>query len=429
MSHLDDDRTVIRPRPGGRRPEPPPATLNQSVTVNSDPVVPMGKLNPLESAASALLALLARLNQSPTHHDPDALKQKISREIRVFQERAQASGLDTESVYTARYILCTILDEAVLNTPWGQDSEWAQSSLLSNFHKEVSGGERFFTLLKSLAQNPAKNLHLLELMYICLSLGFEGRYRIVDGGKDKLARIREWLFSIIQRQTGSVDQTLSPHSEGVKNLRNPLLGYVPLWVIAAIALGLLGAAYSAFVMNLNKLSDPVFRQISLISVAELARPEPVKNIILKPIPLKEPTVTLSLLLENEIAAHKLNVNETDESEIVTIQGDGLFGSGVDTVKKELQPLLETVAMALNQLPGRIHITGHSDNVPIRSLRFPSNWDLSRARAESVAKISKQFIDEDDRITTEGKADLEPLVPNTSRKGRATNRRVEIVLYK
>lgn len=428
MSHLDDDRTVIRPRPGGHRPASP-ASVNHSVTVNADPVVPMGKLNPLESAASALLALLTQLNRSPTHNNPDALKQKVSHEIRVFQERAQASGIDTESVYTARYILCTVLDEAVLNTPWGQDSGWAQSSLLSNFHKEVSGGERFFSLLKSLAQNPAKNLHLLELMYICLSLGFEGRYRIVEGGKNKLARIREWLFEILQRQTGSVDQTLSPHSEGVQNIRNPLLGYIPIWVIVALSLSLLGIAYSGFVMNLNKLSDPVFRQISLIEVDGLVRPEPMKKVILKPIPIKDDPVTLSILLENEISTNKLNVDEFEDREVVTIQGDGLFSSGVDTVKKDLQPLLITVAEALNQLSGRIHITGHSDNVPIRSLRFPSNWDLSRARAESVARISKDFIDENDRITTEGKADLEPLAPNTSRQGRATNRRVEIVLYK
>jgi type VI secretion system protein ImpK len=91
--------------------------------------------------------------------------------------------------------------------------------------------------------------------------------------------------------------------------------------------------------------------------------------------------------------------------------------------------LHRIADALNQLPGEVLITGHSDNVPIRSSRYPSNWHLSKARADAVAKIIQQNLTNPDRTLIEGRSDLDPIAPNTTRQGRAKNRRVEVTLLK
>src|SRR5690606_13800704 len=90
------------------------------------------------------------------------------------------------------------------------------------------------------------------------------------------------------------------------------------------------------------------------------------------------------------------------------------------------PTLERIGEALALLPGPIEVTGHSDNVPIRSVRYPSNWHLSRDRAQSVATLLGEFVDPG-RLKSTGKADTEPLAPNDSAAGRARNRRVEITL--
>jgi type VI secretion system protein ImpK len=423
-----DDRTVIRPIPGGRRTDlRQPPGITEPPQTPAGPLPRLGALNPLEQAASGLLALLTRINSSHTQTDPAELKNKIIHEIKQFQINAQAKNIDHSTISSTRYVLCTVLDEAVLNTPWGNNSGWAKQSLLSLFHKEVSGGERFFHLLKSLAQNPSKNRDLLELMYLCLSLGFEGRYRILDGGKDKLERIREWLYQILQQQRGPVEQALSPHWQGVTDRRNPLLRMMPLWVVGAIAAGLLAAMFSGFLFRLNQESDPVFRNIFAITppqieITELEpEPEPVAP------PPTPPKVTLSMLLQDEIAQNKVKVVDLVQRSIVTIRGDNLFSSGKTAVNSKLIPLLHRLAEALNQLQGQVLIIGHSDNVPIRSARFPSNWHLSKARAESVAAVIKQNLTDPNRIIVEGKADLEPIAPNTTRAGRAKNRRVEIVL--
>lgn len=429
----NDDRTVIRPMPGGRNTASQAPISNHPENIVNPAVVTQslsnpGIDNPLENAASSLMALLSRLQLADPISDPDTLQQNISQEIRRFQERAQTLGVDRETVYTARYVLCTVLDEAVLNTPWGQESHWAQSSLLSSFHKEVSGGEKFFHLLKSLANEPSQNKHILELMYVCLAMGFEGRYRIVDGGQDKLNRIRQWLYQILQTQSGSVEQTLSPHIDTVSDKRNALLRYIPLWVVGALLAALLGTLFTTLLIKLNTQSDVVFKELSMVGVETMQRKTPEPEPILEPIKTPpKPILTLRGLLADEINTGLLSVSENEKVSTVTIQGDGLFGSGVASLRPGLNTLIDRIADSMNQIPGSILVTGHSDNVPIRSARFPSNWHLSRARADTVAQLMRANLDNNKRINIEGKADLAPLMPNTTREGRAKNRRVEIHL--
>ena len=76
--------------------------------------------------------------------------------------------MSPETVLAARYVLCTFLDEIVLGTPWGSESVWSTQSLLSSFHNETWGGEKFFLILDSMLQDPAGNINLIELMYVCL---------------------------------------------------------------------------------------------------------------------------------------------------------------------------------------------------------------------------------------------------------------------
>lgn len=421
-----DERTIIRPVPGGKRsdlqaqvaPAAPAAKLDITQSLPK-----LGQLNPLEKASSGLLALLTRINGSKSQSDPTGLKNKIIHEIQQFQLAAETENIDTQTISSARYVMCTVLDEAVLNTPWGHQSDWARHSLLSQFHKEVSGGERFFHLLKSLAQNPGKNRGLLELMYLCMALGFEGRYRIIEGGKNKLLSIREWLYQILQQEKGSINPALSPHWEGVTDQRNPLSRFIPFWVFGAIASALLALLFSSFLFQLNTDSDPVFRQIFSLK-------PPVLDIVKsEPIYVPEPSIGLPILLADEIESNQINVNDLVQRSTITIQGDNLFSSGSTTVNQSLIPLLHKIAEALNQLTGEVLITGHSDNVPIRSSRYPSNWHLSKARANAVARIIKQNLAAPDRIVIEGRSDLDPIAPNTTRQGRAKNRRVEVTLLK
>jgi len=429
----NDDRTVMRPVPGGRqsdlqRPsQPPPPSAAPAQGMSDGPLPLLGQLNPLENAASGLLALVTQLNNSRQHPDANALRNKVIGEIKRFQTTAIAADIDQETVFAARYVLCTVLDEAVLNTPWGSNSGWSQQNLLSSFHKEVSGGERFFQLLKKFGQNTSRNINILELMYLCMALGFEGRYRIVSGGRDKLAQVREWLYQLIRKERSNDDRMLSPHWQGVTDKRSPLMRFVPTWVFATAGVALLALLFAALLFHLNGLSDPVFKQVYGIKAAmpTIAPPAPAPPIIVPEIP----PLTLTQLLAEEIKQGLVKVDEDDRQGLATIQGDNLFPSGSTSVDKKVIPLLHRIGESLNQLEGQTLITGHTDDDPIGSARYPSNWHLSLARAKAVEDIVKTDLDDPGRLMTEGRADLEPVASNDTLQGKAKNRRVEILLIK
>ena len=135
---------------------------------------------------------------------------------------------------------------------------------------------------------------------------------------------------------------------------------------------------------------------------------------------------LSGLLKPEIDAGKVQVRDLVDRSIITIPGDGFFKSGSVDVSPEVMPLLVRIGEELRRIPGQILVTGHTDNQPIRSLRFPSNWHLSKERAQAVNTILTAEV-KAERVRSEGLADTQPIADNSSAAGRATNRRVEITL--
>jgi type VI secretion system protein ImpK len=421
-----NDHTVVKPIPGGRRTDlhKPPDRPKPRASDGLVKLHHLGHLNPLEHAASGLLALLTRFSTFPDQVDTASLSQLITNEIHQFQKQALADGIDQKTVHTARYVLCTAIDEAVLNTPWGSDSGWEQKSLLSSFHQEISGGERFFTMLKSLAETPARNRELLELMYLCLSLGFEGRYRVARDGKDKLQAIREWLYQQLDKIREPVDHTLSPRWQGVKDIQNPVIRAIPLWVLGTVASALLTLLFLLLLNSLNQKSDPVHAAIFTMEAPTYRNATPRFS---PPIATPRKRPSLSLLLASEIEQNKVQVTGQSGLSKVVIPGDRLFRSGSATIQSGAIPLLQQISEQLNKLPGAIRVIGHSDSDPIHTVRFPSNWALSKSRADAVATIIRQNLINPRQISTEGRADLEPVASNETRAGKAKNRRVEVIL--
>ncbi len=439
----DNDRTVIRPMPGGRRPAPgmaaqPPgagfATLSPQAMQPRAAAPPPERyhiergLNPLVTAAAPLLSLLSKLRNAPSHPDVNGLRRRMEDELRVFESRAVSAGGDQESVFAARYALCTVIDETVLNTPWGSSSAWSTESLLILFHKEAWGGEKFFQMLQRMLKDPARHLEMLELMYICLSMGFEGKYRILEGGNRTLEQILDSVYRAIRLQRGEYEQDLSLHWRGEQMGNNTLRHYIPLWVVAALAGVLLLSTFLVFSYFINDTSAPVFKEV--YTVGREAPPE-IDSAPPPPPPMQNDLYKrVSGFLEPEIQEGLVEVIDSYSDVVIRLRNKGLFGSGSDQVKPGFRPLLPRIAEALaRSVDGPILVAGHSDNIPIHTLRFPSNWHLSMGRAESVAEILRQDAAIKGEIVADGRADNEPLVPNDSPEGRAMNRRVEIILEK
>ncbi len=340
----------------------------------------------------------------------------------------------SKSCGPAHYALCASLDDIVQNSPWGSHGAWAANSLVATFHQRVEGGEGFFDLLAQMRQYPGKFLQVLELMYLCMSLGYMGEFRVRPRGPAELDKLREEVYELILRQrqqpaepelVAALARRLGPVSAGAR--RGAGLGRGQRGLgrdRRPVRLVLQRAERTIRRAVRGMLAAPLSHMPKIARVAPVQPPPP-------PPPAAEPTSLdkLRTFLKPEIDEGLVKVLGTPSTPIVRIRNGGLFASGSATVQQRFHPLLERIGAALKQEPGKVQVIGYTDNQPIRTVRFPSNFQLSTARAEAARVIIAQTIGDASRMTAEGRADADPIASNATREGREENRRIEVVLHR
>ena len=433
MPETDDpfgrpDATILRPRPGaGRRgsdsgpvvrpPAPAASAYADAAPPPAREILGTG-LNPLVQAASPLLLLAGQLRGTLTAPDIGGLRRHAIDEIRRFEERARSAGIANEVVLAARYALCAGLDEAVLSTPWGAHSEWAQQTLLVALHREAWGGEKFFEMLDRISQDPGRHIDLMELQYLCLAFGFAGKYQVSQQGHARLSDVQNALYRTIRSHRGVPRQELSLKWRGVEDRRNPLIRYVPWWVVGAAALGIVAVAFAFFYARLGSTAAPVHARLTSIGLEDFTA-----AVAAAP----AGRITLKDLLADAEARRLVSVEVEGGRTTVTPLATNLFASGSARIDPAQSDTMRQIAEALRRVPGRVLVKGHTDDQPIQSLRFRDNFDLSRARAASVADALVQTLGDASRIELIGVGAREPkFLPESDPANRARNRRVEII---
>jgi type VI secretion system protein ImpK len=439
----DSDRTVIRPLPGGKArpaaPQPPPSPFGQLPPVEAAHAaagmfapadqpnsITMGG-SPLLAAAAPLLQLLARLRNTLGQPDAAGLRVQVARELTNFKNNVQGK-VAPELLQPAHYALCASLDDVVLASPWAADSPWAVRSLVSEFHLERVAGERFFATLEKMLKEPAAFLPVLELMYFCLSLGFIGKFRLSANPQGEIAKQREQIYEVIRRQRPPAEPALSPHWQGVDAPYKARRFFIPLWLAATVAAGLLALVYGSFLFSLSDRSSAQFAALATAvpaAMPDILRDEPTTT----PAPPPGPTILsrLTVFLGPEIAAGQVTILGTTDAPLIRINNKGMFASGSAEVEPGDVAMLQTIGAALSHEQGSVSVTGYTDNQPIHTLQYPSNFELSQARADAAAAILEQSIGDPTRVTAHGLGEADPIGDNTTPEGRALNRRIDVVL--
>src|SRR5271157_2932239 len=137
---------------------------------------------------------------------------------------------------------------------------------------------------------------------------------------------------------------------------------------------------------------------------------------------------LEQTLSNQIAQHTVSIQMGRDGLVISLREAGFFNSGSATPKPDTLPTLRLIAASLERTPYDMRIEGHTDNVPIHTAEFDSNWELSAARATHIARI---FIDlkaiPPERISVAGYSEYHPAAGNDTAEGRSENRRVDLVV--
>ncbi|KAA3499326.1 type VI secretion system protein TssL [Rhizobium rhizogenes] len=395
----------------------------------------------LVQSAAPLLNLAHLLRFSDAEPDPDHLRRACLEAITRYERDLASARISAERARAAHYVVCATVDDVVLSKPWGVRAGWARSGLVSTFHNDVTGGDRVFDILDHFHQSPGTNKDLLLLIYLCLSLAFEGRTRVSPKGALELSRIRDSLYKTLIGQYGAFERELSPHWKGVEARHTPLRTMAALWTLLSLMALAFALGYLFFTLSLNNASDVTFERLAHLPPTETPSvlitnppPPPVKTEVPKvvePPKIVEPRQPsrlekLMAFLQPEVEKKLVTLADVNGRLRVRINNSGLFATGSAEVSPQFRDLIQRIGGALAAEKFRAVVIGYTDNVPIKTVEFPSNWHLSEARAKAVGTILSQFAGPE-AILTEGRADSDPIADNKTQEGRETNRRTEIMV--
>lgn len=388
---------------------------NQNNTANNA----VNVYNPLIEAAKPVLILANSMQQTTSQLSTDSLINKFSLLINNFEENAEKNGAKYDAIQAVKYCLCTFVDELAVRAGWA-DETWSKNSLLVSFYDETWGGERFFEIIQNLKQDSDKNIDLLEFMYLCLQFGYKGKYQVLNNGELEIDKIKRDLLALIHSKRPDQTANLFKHNPIItNNIQRKRRLAIPLWVVGVLGAVALGVGYFTMQWSLGDKFNTASTKVNSLKLP---------SVITKQQDTQK-TVRLRPLLENEIARKLVSVEDFQDRSTVTILGDGLFESGSAQIQDQYYPVLAAVSQALDSVEGQIIVTGYTDNQPIQSLNFPSNWHLSQARADAVKEILLNYVKNGGtRIRSEGRGSTDPVAPNDTLENRAKNRRVEITLF-
>jgi type VI secretion system protein ImpK len=204
-------------------------------------------------------------------------------------------------------------------------------------------------------------------------------------------------------------------------------------MVAAVVAALLTGVYFTLRMLLSGGAEHAAEVALALHPAD---PIELKRRIIAPPPPPPPPpppdrITQLQRIRNALGAEKLacamTADQTASFIVIRVCDLVLFESGKATVLDAFKPVAARVAATLDKEPKHIKIVGHTDNTPISTVRFPSNFELSVERAKAVAAVLKQGLTDPARVEIEGKGPDAPIASNATPEGRARNRRVEIFI--
>lgn len=219
-------------------------------------------INPMIDAATPLLGLVQRVRQLSCYERINELYQRVETEIQAIEPELMAQGYEHGVVLSFRYILCSFIDEAVMSRDWGSQSEWSQHSLLARFHNETWGGEKVFVLLARLQEEPVRYRDVLEFIYLCLCLGFEGRYKVMSQGREEFERMVRQLHNLLSTEVSSKYSCVFHLDLGKQESRYRLRKQVSLRSLFMGSALILATIFGLYQHQLNEQTQDVLRQLA-----------------------------------------------------------------------------------------------------------------------------------------------------------------------
>jgi type VI secretion system protein ImpK len=188
----------------------------------------------LPEIASDILILIIQLRSSNDFGDPDILKNKIIEMLDKFERRSRNASIDNEKIRLAKFALAAFLDESIISSSWSRKDSWLSEPIQLKLFDTYNAGEEFFTNLESLRQRTGSNRDILEIYYLCLALGFKGKYQLQS--PENLRRVIDDLNMELHPDMYKAVEAVSPHAKPRDGHVYSSGKSIPYWVYPAAAI-------------------------------------------------------------------------------------------------------------------------------------------------------------------------------------------------
>ncbi len=254
--------TLAPATPSPSPDKPTSAPVYEGYSADPDFQLRGGYANLMLDAAAPLFGLVMRLRTLDELPNIKEVHQQVRIQIDNIREEINQHGYEPAQLLAYSYGLCLYVDEAVMERPWGRNSCWSHEPLLSIFHHETWGGEKFFTVLSRLMQEPKRYQDVLEFMYFALCLGLKGKYAIAPKGEESLNALIHQLHGIIRELRGPTpEEVCDPYTNvAPRNFRMNRLW--PWWSPLVISAMAMVVAYGIYSYRLHLITSEVLESLN-----------------------------------------------------------------------------------------------------------------------------------------------------------------------
>lgn len=214
-----------------------------------------------------VFTLILNLRGSMEFGEAGQLRDRLRKLMTKCKQEALGSGVPSEDISLAQFALVAFMDESILSSDWSQKDRWVAKPLQLELYDRYDAGEAFFDRLEQLREQPAGQAEVLEVYYLCMALGFKGKYQLHE--QEKHRTLIEDTFEDLRQIPGLQQSTLSPHGEPRDQIATEVRSKIPPWMIA-VGSGLIALLiYIGMSVYITNTADDTARAIQEISTTRV----------------------------------------------------------------------------------------------------------------------------------------------------------------
>jgi type VI secretion system protein ImpK len=236
-------------------PPPPSAKDRPNPAVFSDDLSDQR----LADVFAPCFTLILKLRAGTKFGDPDTLRRRTKNLLDEAEREALQTGVSPDEIRNAKFALVAFIDETILSSDWSQKKDWASAPLQLELYDQYDAGEVFFDRLESLREDPASNAAVLEVYYLCMTLGFKGQYQI--HGQERLRETIEKTYEELRALPGMGSTELSPRGTPRGQVAQEVRSKLPTWVIATAAAFVALLIYTGMYFYISDTADQTATEI------------------------------------------------------------------------------------------------------------------------------------------------------------------------